>query len=76
MLLGAGRARLDSAIDHGVGLTVEARTGDKVDRNSALVTLHYNDEARVREAVSLIARSYTIGAERVEPPVLIKAVLR
>ena len=30
MLLGAGRARLESAIDHGVGLIVDARIGDKI----------------------------------------------
>ena len=76
MLLGAGRARLDSEIDHGVGLLVEARIGDRVERDSSLVTLHFNDEARVEEAVGLIAKAYTIGAESAEPPALIKAVLR
>lgn len=76
MLLGAGRSRLDSQIDHGVGLMVEARVGDHVDENSALVTLHFNDPAPLDDAAELITRSYTIGPERIEPPVLIKAVLR
>jgi pyrimidine-nucleoside phosphorylase len=76
MLLGAGRARLDSTIDHGVGLIVEARIGDTVKQGSALVRLYFNDEARVEEAAGLVTRAYAIGPERVEPPALVKAVLR
>jgi pyrimidine-nucleoside phosphorylase len=76
MLLGAGRARLDSQIDYGVGLTVEARIGDRLERGSMLVTLHFNHEAPVEEAADSITGAYTIGPERVDPPTLIKAVLR
>jgi thymidine phosphorylase len=76
MVLGAGRARLDSEIDHGVGLMVEARIGDKVSRDSTLVNLHFNDDARLEEAVALITRAFTIVPDRVGPPTLIKAVLR
>ena len=76
MLLGAGRARLDTAIDAGVGLTVHAKIGDKVERDSPLVTIHFNDPARGEEAASDIRDAYTIGSERVAPPQLIKAVLR
>jgi pyrimidine-nucleoside phosphorylase len=76
MSLGAGRARLDSRIDPGVGLMVEARIGDRVERGSTLVTLLFNDEAGVEEAANSIARAYTIGPECADPPTLIKAVLR
>jgi pyrimidine-nucleoside phosphorylase len=76
MSLGAGRARLDSRIDPAVGLMVEARIGDRVERGSRLVTLLFNDEARVEEAANSITRAYTIGIEHVDPPTLIKAVLR
>ncbi len=76
MLLGAGRARLDTAIDLGVGLTVKARIGDKLERDSPLATIHFNDAARAEEAAGDIRNAYTIGPERVEPPQLIKAVLR
>jgi pyrimidine-nucleoside phosphorylase len=76
MLLGAGRARLDTAIDLGVGLTVHARIGDKLQRDSPLATIHFNDAASAEEAASDIRNAYTIGPERVEPPKLIKAVVR
>src|SRR6185503_1979804 len=68
MLLGAGRARLDTAIDAGVGLTVHAKIGYKVEQDSPLVTIHFNDSARAEEAASDIRDAYTIGSERVAPP--------
>ena len=76
MLLGAGRSRLDTAIDLGVGLTVHARIGDKLERDSPLATIHFNDADRADEAASDLLLAYTIGPESVEPPQLIKAVLR
>ncbi len=76
MLLGAGRARLDTAIDLGVGLTVQARIGDRLEHDSPLATVHFNDPARFEEAAADIRGAYTIGPEPVEPPALIKAVLR
>ena len=76
MLLGAGRARIDTAIDLGVGLTVKARIGDKLEPDSPLATIHFNDAARAEEAAGDIRDAYTIGAQRVEPPQLIKAALR
>ncbi|MFY9555486.1 MAG: thymidine phosphorylase, partial [Blastocatellia bacterium] len=76
MLLGAGRARLDTAIDLGVGVTVHAKIGDRVERTSPLVTVHFNDPARAEEAASDIRSAYTIGIDQTPPPNLIKAVMR
>jgi len=76
MLLGAGRARLDTAIDLEVGLTIHAKIGDRVEKDSSLATIHFNDAARAEEAAADIRNAYTVGAERIAPPQLIKAVLR
>ena len=76
MLLGAGRARLDTAIDLGVGLIVHARIGDNLEPDSPLATIHFNDAARAEEAAGDIRDAYTIGPDRVELPQLIKAVMR
>ena len=76
MLLGAGRLRLDTAIDFGVGVIIHAKIGDTVDRDGSLATVHFNDSARADEAAELIARAYTISSEGVASPQLIKAVLR
>ncbi|MEW6127592.1 MAG: thymidine phosphorylase [Acidobacteriota bacterium] len=76
MLLGAGRLRMDTPIDLGVGLKVDAKIGDEVNADSPLVTLYYNDGSMIDEVTRIIQQAYTIGETRVEPPVLIKQVLR
>jgi pyrimidine-nucleoside phosphorylase len=76
MLLGAGRARLETAIDLGVGLTVHAKIGGKVEKDSPLVTIDFKDSAAAEEAAEDIRAAYTVGSEQVAPPRLIKEVLR
>jgi pyrimidine-nucleoside phosphorylase len=76
MLLGAGRLRLEAAIDPSVGLMVSARVGKCVEAGSALATLYFNNPALADEAAETITRAFKIGSERVEPPELIQAVLR
>jgi pyrimidine-nucleoside phosphorylase len=76
MLLGAGRLRLDSKIDLSVGLLIEARIGDYVDEHTPLALMHFNDTVLVDEAGAVVMQAYRIGAERTEPPALIKDVLR
>jgi pyrimidine-nucleoside phosphorylase len=76
MLLGAGRLRLDSEIDPGVGLWVHAKIGDRVEEGSPLVTLHFNDAANVENAAAIIKGAYEIDDGQIEPPALLKTVFR
>lgn len=76
MLLGAGRTRLDSSIDHGVGVTIEAKLGHRVEAGSPLATLHYNDGSDVESAVARIEAAYVVASERVTPPQLVHDILR
>jgi pyrimidine-nucleoside phosphorylase/thymidine phosphorylase len=61
MLLGAGRARMESPVDHAVGVILHKKTGDSVARDEPLCTLLVNDETRLQEAASLILAAYTIA---------------
>ena len=76
MLLGAGRARLDTPIDASVGLEIKARLGDKVTQESELAVLYFNDPSSADEAAPVITQAFTIAREPVTPPSLIKLVLR
>ena len=76
MLLGAGRVHLDSEIDRGVGVTVQARIGAVVDRSSPLATIHYNDAALADESEQLITSAYSINAAPAPKSSLIKFVLQ
>lgn len=60
-MLGGGRERKEDKIDHGVGLEFHKRIGDRVEKNEKLVTIHYNSDAKLAEAKSLISSSYKVS---------------
>ncbi len=60
-MLGGGRERKEDKIDHAVGLEFHKRIGDDVEKGEKLVTIHYNSDAKLAEAKTLIAGSYVIG---------------
>jgi pyrimidine-nucleoside phosphorylase len=72
--LGAGRARVEDAVDHAVGLVVRKKVGDRVEVGEPLVTIHFG--RRGAESPSTVAervrRAYQIGDQPVpgEPLVL------
>src|SRR5205823_4063554 len=41
--LGAGRHRIDSTIDYGVGFDINVKIGDEVEAGQSLCTIYYND---------------------------------
>jgi pyrimidine-nucleoside phosphorylase len=67
MLLGAGRARVDSAIDPAVGVLLRKKVGDPVAADEPLCTVLYNGDAHLRRALDLIHGAYNIGDS---PPAL------
>lgn len=71
MLLGAGRARMDSAIDPAVGVWLHKKMGDAVSAGEPLCTILANDEARLDAARDLIARAYRIDDPPFDEPALI-----
>jgi pyrimidine-nucleoside phosphorylase len=75
-MIGGGREKKEDKIDHGVGLEFHKRIGDRVEKGEPLATIHYNSDAKLTEAKSLIAGSYHIGdsAPREKRP-LIRRIL-
>jgi pyrimidine-nucleoside phosphorylase/thymidine phosphorylase len=61
--LGAGRARAEEGVDHGVGLVVHRKVGDRVKAGEPLCTLYVGDRGREpQEAVAhRVLRAYRIG---------------
>jgi pyrimidine-nucleoside phosphorylase len=62
-MLGGGRERKDHHVDHGVGLEFHKRIGDRIMPGEALVTIHYNSDAKLTEAKALITASFEIGEQ-------------
>ncbi len=70
MLLGAGRARMDSAIDPAVGVILRKKSGSEVRAGEPLCTVFVNDESRLDEALALLSGAFQIGPRPVEQPSL------
>ncbi|MFI5059439.1 MAG: thymidine phosphorylase [Candidatus Acidiferrales bacterium] len=60
-MLGGGREKKEDTIDHAVGIEFRKRIGDRVEKGEPLAMIHYNADAKLAEAKSLIAESYQIG---------------
>jgi pyrimidine-nucleoside phosphorylase len=71
VLLGAGRDRVDDAIDPAAGVVVVRKPGDPISAGEPVLELHYN-AGRVDEASQLADRAIAVGAE---PPPAVTLVL-
>ncbi|KYD31732.1 pyrimidine-nucleoside phosphorylase [Parageobacillus toebii] len=70
MLLGAGRATKESAIDLSVGLALRKKVGDPVKKGESLVTIYSNTE-NIEEVKQKLAKSIRISQIPVAKPTLI-----
>ena len=73
-MLGAGRITKDSEIDLAVGLVLQKKVGDQVQKGDTLVVIHSNKEA-VDEVEAKIQESYSISSEKIEPRQLVYVVI-
>jgi thymidine phosphorylase len=75
-ILGGGRATKEDRIDHAVGLEFHQRVGARIERGQPLVTIHYNADAMLAEAQSLITDSYEISAAPPKdiPPLIFRVI--
>jgi len=72
-ILGAGREHKEDAIDPAVGIVVEKKLGDKIDKGERLAVLHANDPSLLPGAEAIIMDAYMIG-DYVSPPPLVHEV--
>jgi pyrimidine-nucleoside phosphorylase len=76
MVLGAGRRVASDEVDHGVGVTVHKHVGDEVATGEPLVTLAYNADKHLTDAVNRILGAYDIGPDPVEKGPLVIDIIR
>ena len=63
MVLGAGRNRVEDAVDHAVGAIILVKRGDAVRAGEPIVELHYRDAGGLETALQLVKSACTIGDE-------------
>ena len=69
--LGAGRERIDDEVDHGVGVTLLAKIGDKVERGDPLARVRYRDEVLWKAQSARLKSAWTIATHEHHAPDLI-----
>jgi len=74
--LGAGRDRVEDAVDPAVGIMVVAKPGDAVHAGAPVLALHFRDRDRLDAAMRLISQAVTIGDEPPAPGRLILGEVR
>ena len=63
VFLGAGRFTKEGSIDPASGVLIHKKTGDFVEKGDGLATLYYNSKENLKQAIDLVAGSYTIKDE-------------
>ena len=76
VILGAGRSKKEDAIDFAAGITVEAKTGDRVEKGGTLACLYTNDRSVAETAAKRYLGALTIGPEATEETKLIYDIIR
>ena len=73
--LGAGRARLEDRVDHGVGIEVMAHVGSEVRAGEPILVLHHRGGRGMADALSLARRAIRISeAPPVPGPLVLETV--
>lgn len=73
MVLGAGRAVKEDQIDPVVGIVLQAKVGDRVEKGDTLAVIHSNQED-VSEAVDRLKKAVTISNTADTRPLLYKTI--
>jgi len=74
--LGAGRDRVEDAVDPAVGIMVLAKPGDTVSAGDPLLELHYRERSRLDAAMSLLRRAVSVGDEPPARQPIVRAEVR
>lgn len=71
MILGAGRVKKEDSIDPSVGIIVDKKIGDFVNKGDCLATVFFTDKEKYYESAKMIKNSIEITDKSVEPQQLI-----
>jgi pyrimidine-nucleoside phosphorylase len=70
-LLGAGLTGNRKKIDYAVGVSEVRKVGTQVKQGEPLMMIHYNDEAKLEQALEYFKSAYRLAPKRPTPPPLV-----
>ena len=75
VLLGAGRATKEDVIDHHVGIVINKKIGDKVQKGDVIATI-YSNGTNEEQALENVLDAFVLSEEKVEKPKVIYETIR
>ncbi|MCX7904581.1 MAG: pyrimidine-nucleoside phosphorylase [Caloramator sp.] len=75
LVLGAGRETKESQIDLAVGVVLNKKVGDYVEKGEPLAYIHVNDLSKVKDCEERLKRAFQITKDKPEPRPLIFGVV-
>ena len=72
--LGAGRDRKDAAIDLAVGIVLQKKVGDAVQRGEPLATVHARTDQAAQQVATRVARAFRVAASARPRPLLLRRI--
>ena len=75
-LLGAGRDKKSDSIDMSVGVYLNKKTGEKVEKGEVLYTIYSNDDAKTTQCKALCDEAYTVQQEKPAVKPLIYQIIK
>ncbi|AWI08483.1 thymidine phosphorylase [Ereboglobus luteus] len=70
-ILGAGKTSAHDKIDYAVGVSEIKKVGTQVKQGEPLMMIHYNDEAKLEQALEYFKNAYRLAPKRPTPPPLV-----
>jgi pyrimidine-nucleoside phosphorylase len=75
VILGAGRANKDSALDYGAGFILDKKVGDRVEKGSPVARVFGSDKARLDEATACFLTALKVEGKKPKPTPVIRQVV-
>jgi len=75
MLLGGGRAKKTDDIDYGVGIVLNKKVGEYVEKGTVLATLFVNDEGKLLDVIELLKDAFCFSESASEKLPLIAKIV-
>lgn len=76
VLLGAGRNRMEDAIDYGAGIWLHKKGSDSVKKGDVVATLYASDKERLNAGLELFAKAVKFSKEQPKPYKIIKEIIK
>ena len=75
LILGGGRRTKEDTIDLSVGIILDKKVGDRVEKGDILAHIHANDEKRLNEAKSRLLAAYEFSGQRPKERKIIQDII-